>query len=66
MAECSACEQNGKPSPCFCLGYAYVPVQHMNEVFSAEDALANGSLFPELVYTMCEYGRTCKGTGGLS
>ncbi len=30
-------------------GHAYVPNQRLRKVFSPEDALKNGSLFPELV-----------------
>ena len=50
-----------------CIGYAYVPVQHFNEenVFSAENALKNASLFPELVISMKEYGNTCTAVGGI-
>lgn len=48
---------------CGCVGYAYIPPQQLNEVFCAEDALKNASLFPELVLTMCEYGNTCKQKG---
>ncbi len=48
---------------CGCLAYGYVPVQQLNTVFRAEDALKNGSLFPELVLTIEEYGKVCKGCG---
>lgn len=30
-------------------GHAYVPNQRLRKVFSPEDALRNGTLFPELV-----------------
>lgn len=30
------------------LAKAYVPFQYMNQVYSAEEALRNGTLFPEL------------------
>ena len=46
---------------CGCLGYGYVPVQQLATVFNAEEALENGSLFPELVLTIEEYGKVCKG-----
>lgn len=49
---------------CGCLGYGYVPVQEFSTAFSAEDALKKGSLFPELVLTIEEYGKVCKGCGG--
>lgn len=48
---------------CGCVGYGYVPVQQLNTVFCAEEALKHGSLFPELVLTIEEYGRVCKGGG---
>ncbi|MBO5059767.1 MAG: spore coat associated protein CotJA [Clostridia bacterium] len=48
---------------CRCLGYGYVPIQQLNTVYSAEDALKKGSLFPELVLTIEEYGKVCKGGG---
>ena len=46
---------------CGCIGYGYVPVQELKNVFDAADALENGSLFPELVLTIEEYGKVCKG-----
>ncbi len=49
---------------CGCVGYAYVPVQQLDEICSAENALKNGSLFPELVLTIDEYGKVCKQKGG--
>lgn len=51
-------------SGCGCVGYAYVPYQQLNKVFSVENALCNGTLFPELQLTICEYGKICKETGG--
>ena len=52
-----------KSCECGCLGYGYVPIQQLDTIFSAEDALCNGSLFPELVLTIEEYGKICKGCG---
>lgn len=49
---------------CGCVGYAYVPLQQLRETLSAEDALKNGSLFPELILTINEYGKVCKQRGG--
>lgn len=51
-----------------CLGYAYIPVQQFDErnTYSAEDALKNASLFPELVITMSEYGKKCTALGGVN
>lgn len=54
------CPVNG----CGCVGYAYVPYQQLNSVYSPEEALANGTVFPELHLTICEYGKVCKATGG--
>lgn len=58
-------ENNSNWSCCGCVGYAYVPVQELNEVFEPCDALCRGTIFPELELTMCEYGKVCKGTGGI-
>ena len=44
-----------------CIGYGYVPVQQLATVYDACEALENGSLFPELVLTIEEYGKVCKG-----
>lgn len=49
---------------CGCVGYAYVPLQRLEKTLCAEDALENGSLFPELILTMKEYGKVCKQVGG--
>lgn len=51
-------------SGCGCVGYAYVPYQQLNSVYSPEEALSNGTVFPELHLTICEYGKVCKATGG--
>ncbi len=48
---------------CGCIGYGYVPVQKLNTVFNADEALKRGSLFPELVLTIEEYGKVCKSEG---
>lgn len=45
---------------CGCLGYGYVPVQKLATVLDAEEALCKGSIFPELVLTIEEYGKVCK------
>ena len=50
-----------KQEYCGCVGYGYVPVQQLTSVLDAEDALKNGSVFPELVLTIEEYGKVCKG-----
>lgn len=48
---------------CGCLGYGYVPVQQLNTVYNAKEALAAGSLFPELALTIEQYGKICKSEG---
>lgn len=55
-----SCPMNG----CGCVGYAYVPVQYLNEVYSACDGLQNGTIFPELNLNIDEYGKVCKQVGG--
>ena len=37
------------------VGYAYVPVQYMDETYSLEESLENGTMFPELDIPMGEY-----------
>ena len=59
---CNFCPKDG----CGCVGYAYVPYQQLNTVYTPEDALCNGTIFPELNLTMCEYGKVCKETGGAA
>lgn len=49
---------------CGCVGYAYVPIQYLNDVYSTEEGLCNGTIFPELNLSMCEYGKVCKSMGG--
>lgn len=44
------CSKNRSPFPKnYIYGHAYTPNQNFNEIFSAEDGLIHGSLFPELV-----------------
>lgn len=50
---------------CGCVGYAYVPIQYLDTVYSACESLENGTLFPELKLTIEEYGKVCKKTGGI-
>lgn len=38
-------------------GYAYVPVQHLDKVYSPNKALKAGTIFPELNITIEEYER---------
>lgn len=39
------------------VGYAYVPVQKLDKVYSPNAALRNGTIFPELNITIDEYER---------
>lgn len=55
-----SCPVNG----CGCVGYAYVPFQYLNDIYSVTDALSNGTLFPELNLSIDEYGKVCKQIGG--
>jgi len=38
-------------------GYAYVPPQHLDKVYSPNVALKQGTIFPELNITIEEYER---------
>lgn len=49
-----------------CVGYAYVPVQVLYDTFEPCEALQRGTVFPELELTICEYGKLCKGMGGVA
>ena len=49
---------------CVCVGYANVPIQYLNDVYPPSTALRQGSIFPELVLTIDEYGKVCK-QGGM-
>ncbi len=51
---------------CGCVGYAYVPVQYLDEVYSPCEGLENGTIFPELHLTIDEYGKVCKQVGGIA
>ena len=48
-----------------CIGYAYVPIQTLDKIYDAEDALCKASLFPELVIDMKDYGKVCTQVGGI-
>lgn len=39
------------------VGYAYVPMQRMDKVFSPNKAMKVGTIFPELNITVDEYER---------
>lgn len=51
---------------CGCVGYAFVPVQTLNEINEPTKALKTGTIFPELELTIEEYGKVCKEEGGNS
>lgn len=38
------------------VGYAYVPIQILNEMYPPEEALLNGTAFPELNLPISVYG----------
>lgn len=40
-----------------CVGYAFVPVQRLENVFEPEEALKRGTLFPELYMPINVYGK---------
>lgn len=48
---------------CGCVGYAYVPVQTLYDVYSVCRALEQGTIFPELDLSIEEYGKVCKMVG---
>lgn len=60
---CCGVEANGAENMpgCRCVGYGYVPWQMLGEVYQAEQSLDAGTVFPELVLTIEEYGKVCKG-----
>lgn len=39
------------------VGYSYVPIQKMEKVYSPNQALREGTIFPELNITLEEYER---------
>lgn len=40
----------GYPYQTFKLAHAYVPWQNLNQIFNPAEGLANGTIFPELVF----------------
>lgn len=50
-------EHINKTPPVFRQGYAWIPVQHLDKVYSPNKALKVGTIFPELNITMEEYER---------
>lgn len=52
---------------CGCVGYAYVPIQSFSTMYEDLDtALTQGTIFPELDLSICEYGKVCKKSGGCA
>lgn len=51
---------------CGCVGYAYVPIQMLNNVYQPCEGLKHGTIFPELNLSIEEYGKVCKAVGGIS
>lgn len=56
----ASCPING----CGCVGYAFVPVQCLNDIYSVSEGFCNGTIFPELNLNIDEYGKVCKAMGG--
>ena len=50
---------------CGCVGYAYVPIQILSNLYDVSTALTQGTIFPELNLTIDEYGKVCHQTGGI-
>ena len=48
-----------------CIGYAYVPMQSLGELYDECTALNVGTIFPGLNLTIDCYGNICKETGGI-
>lgn len=42
------------------VGYAYVPIQKLGELYSTEEGLMRGTIFPELDIPMSEYSPTAR------
>jgi len=49
-----------KYQPLVRVGYAYVPVQELGELYAPEEALERGTLFPELDLPISVYGPLVK------
>lgn len=45
---------------CGRVAYAYVPIQHLGDLYSAEEGLIMGTIFPELDIPMGEYSPMAK------
>lgn len=63
MSENNTCCETSMP--CGCVGYAYVPIQTLSELYDVSTALTQGTIFPELNLTIDEYGKICYKKGGI-
>ena len=52
---------SSEPIDTYPLAMAYVPWQTWGNVFDCEEALANGTIFPDLVLPFLGKGGTCRG-----
>ncbi len=51
---------------CGCVGYGYVPIQELKNVYDVGSAIRRGTIFPELDLDINEYGKVCKKWGGVA
>ena len=66
MEQNNCCDTQHRPGEkCGCLGYGYVPVQELECLYDCNYAIKNGTIFPELDLSICEYGKVCKHCGGV-
>ncbi len=49
---------------CGCIGYGYVPVQELGDLYTVEKGLNKGTIFPELALGIEDYGYVCLKYGG--
>lgn len=57
---------NSQTPSCGCVGYAYVPVQELTCTYDAAEGLNQGTIFPQLDLSICEYGKICKEEGAVN
>lgn len=60
MENSQNCGCNASNACVGCVGYAYVPVQEMDETYCPLTGLMQGTIFPELDLNINEYGKVCK------
>ncbi len=61
MGRRSGVGMSSEPIDTYPLAMAYVPWQTWGNVFDCEEALANGTIFPDLVLPFLGKGGTCRG-----